>query len=400
MKNKYRMFRSGKSGYYYWQDNDTGKQGTLGTPDDREAQRLLNAKNESSSMPATAINLQIARAYLNAADPKLVSRTWQEVMDELVALKRGTNGLRWERAVHDHSFDSIRRLPLIETRSDHFLKVLEEGKVSSNLYLRRIHNFALAMDWLLKPVIPKASWPILLDATGAQGQAKAALESGALHGASRRGSAQAVVAFGREDPAWVPVGAPELAQQFERALGQGHVTVAVAFARPDVEEHALRINVADFQLEGFAQAQPTGIDGRQGHAVVQGLDLRQDPANLGGRKNDRQFELGSRPRQLQLRRPSPLEGLLPEELDGAEGLGGTLAGEAALGFQIDEVLAEFFGAEQVGRAAEVFGELPHTGPVTLLAARLKRQQGQIIGEALQDCVGGTFFICIAAILTG
>jgi len=50
-------------------------------------------------------------------------------------------------------------LPLIETRSDHFLKVLEEGKVSSNLYLRRIHNFALAMDWLLKPVIPKASWP-------------------------------------------------------------------------------------------------------------------------------------------------------------------------------------------------------------------------------------------------
>ena len=80
-------------------------------------------------------------------------------MEELVALKRGTNGQRWERAIHDHSFDSIRRLPLIETRSDHFLKVLEEGKVSSNLYLRRIHNFALAMDWLLKPVIPKASWP-------------------------------------------------------------------------------------------------------------------------------------------------------------------------------------------------------------------------------------------------
>jgi len=159
VKNKYRMFRSGKSGYYYWQDNDTGKQGTLGTSDNREAQRLLSARNESWSMPATAINLQIARAYLNAADPKLVSRTWQEVMEELVALKRGTNGLRWERAIHDHSFDSIRRLPLIETRSDHFLKVLQEGKVSSNVYLRRIHNFALAMDWLLKPVIPKASWP-------------------------------------------------------------------------------------------------------------------------------------------------------------------------------------------------------------------------------------------------
>lgn len=158
MKNKYRMFRSGKSGYYYWQDNDTGKQGTLGTPDKGEAQRLVNARNESCNTPATAINLQIARAYLNAADPGLITRTWQEVMEALVALKRGTNRMRWDRAIEDRSFERLRALPLIETRSDHFLKVLEDGKVSSNVYLRRIHNFALAMDWLLKPVIPQRSW--------------------------------------------------------------------------------------------------------------------------------------------------------------------------------------------------------------------------------------------------
>ena len=47
MKLKFRMYRSSKSGYYYWQDNDTGKQGTLGTADKREAQRLFNAKNEA-----------------------------------------------------------------------------------------------------------------------------------------------------------------------------------------------------------------------------------------------------------------------------------------------------------------------------------------------------------------
>ena len=130
MKNKYRMFRSGKSGYFYWQDNDTGKQGTFGTFDKGEAKRLLNAKNESCCTPATAINLQIARAYLNAADPKLVSRTWQEVMAALVVLKRGSNQQRWERAIEDRSFNPLRQLALIETRSDHFLKVLEEGKVS------------------------------------------------------------------------------------------------------------------------------------------------------------------------------------------------------------------------------------------------------------------------------
>jgi hypothetical protein len=54
VKNKHRMFRSGKSGYYYWLDNDTGKQGTLGTLDKGEAQRLVNARNESCNTPATA----------------------------------------------------------------------------------------------------------------------------------------------------------------------------------------------------------------------------------------------------------------------------------------------------------------------------------------------------------
>jgi hypothetical protein len=93
-----------------------------------------------------------------------------------------------------------------------------------------------------------------------------------------------------------------------------------------------------------------------------------------------------------------LEGLFPEELDGAQGLGGALARELPLAFEIDEVLAKFFGADQVRRAVEVFGELAQTGPVTLLATGLERQQSQVVGKAFQDCVRGTFFICITAIL--
>jgi len=37
--------------------------------------------------------------------------------------------------------------------------VLETGKVSTNVYLRRIHNFALDMTWLPWPVIVKRQWP-------------------------------------------------------------------------------------------------------------------------------------------------------------------------------------------------------------------------------------------------
>ena len=48
---------------------------------------------------------------------------------------------------------------MLETQAEHFLKVLESGSVSTNIYLRRIHNFALDMNWLPWPVLPKKRWP-------------------------------------------------------------------------------------------------------------------------------------------------------------------------------------------------------------------------------------------------
>jgi hypothetical protein len=140
------MYRSSKSGYYYWQDNDTGKQAMLGTSDKREAQPLLHAKNESYRTPASAINLQIARAYLDAADPKLLTCTWQQVLEQIVSEKSGETRVRWVTAIHDKNFDALRRLPMLETRADHFLAVLADRKVSTTIYLRRIHNYALGMD--------------------------------------------------------------------------------------------------------------------------------------------------------------------------------------------------------------------------------------------------------------
>ena len=48
---------------------------------------------------------------------------------------------------------------MAETRPEHFDKALADGKVSTNVYLRRIHNHALGMEWLLKSVIPRLQWP-------------------------------------------------------------------------------------------------------------------------------------------------------------------------------------------------------------------------------------------------
>ena len=44
-------------------------------------------------------------------------------------------------------------------RAVHFLDVLDTGTVATNVFLRRIHNFALDMGWLPWPVLPKKQWP-------------------------------------------------------------------------------------------------------------------------------------------------------------------------------------------------------------------------------------------------
>jgi len=150
MKSKYRLFRRGQM--FWCQDNQTGKQQSLRTKDRTLAERFLHARNEAHEQPL--INLQIARAYLLVSDPQLGKRTWQVVMDELVKLKDGVTQVRWQVAIKSHDFDGLRHLPLLETRPDHFLRALDSRKVSTNVFLRRIHNFALAMNWLPVPVIP------------------------------------------------------------------------------------------------------------------------------------------------------------------------------------------------------------------------------------------------------
>ena len=144
-------------GVFYLKHKITGEQKSLKTRDKHEAQRILQAHNESECQPH--FNLSLARVYLNGADPKLATRTWQEVMEDIVAKKKDETRRRWEVAIKDKNFDCIRRLAVAETRPEHFDRALADGKVSTNVYLRRIHNHALGMEWLLKSVIPRLQWP-------------------------------------------------------------------------------------------------------------------------------------------------------------------------------------------------------------------------------------------------
>ena len=156
MTQRYRKFKRAW-GMYYAFDTATGNSVSLKTRVRTEADKKVNAMNETERVPS--ISLGLARVYLNATDPKLATRTWQEVMDNIVAKKTEETLRRWETAIKDRNFDFIRKLCVAETRPEHFDRALADGKVSTNVYLRRIHNHALGMEWLLKSVIPRLQWP-------------------------------------------------------------------------------------------------------------------------------------------------------------------------------------------------------------------------------------------------
>jgi hypothetical protein len=80
-------------------------------------------------------------------------------MDQMATSKTGPTLIRHMRAMLDHAFDLIRHKPILETQPNDFLMVLEEGTVSTSVFLRRIHNFALDMAWLPWAVLPKKRWP-------------------------------------------------------------------------------------------------------------------------------------------------------------------------------------------------------------------------------------------------
>ena len=71
---------------------------------------------------------------MSASDCDAAKRTWQFVMTEIAGTKTGDTQKRYERAALDEAFNLIRDLPLLETRAEHFLKVIRVGTVSTNVY--------------------------------------------------------------------------------------------------------------------------------------------------------------------------------------------------------------------------------------------------------------------------
>jgi integrase len=153
---KYRLYRR-RNGVFYWQDNRSKKQGTLRTTDRREAERLLNAMNESHRQPT--LNLNLARAYLAAHDPNMAQRTWQAVMDEMATHGIPSTQARCARGFRSKAYHPIRDKPLVQTTGEDLLAVVHTNGNCVAHYLRRLHNLALDLGWLPWPILAKRAWP-------------------------------------------------------------------------------------------------------------------------------------------------------------------------------------------------------------------------------------------------
>ena len=158
MTTRYRLtYRGIRGGMFYCVDKTTGKRTSLKTTDRDEAQQIIEAKNQSERQPV--LNLQIAKAYLAGTDNGIATRTWQNAIDSLIATKQEANQHRWKTAARDRAFIPLLSRVIIETPGELLLSVMQAGKVSTNVYLRRLHNFCVDMNWLPWPIIPKRQWP-------------------------------------------------------------------------------------------------------------------------------------------------------------------------------------------------------------------------------------------------
>ncbi|MEX2044544.1 MAG: tyrosine-type recombinase/integrase [Opitutus sp.] len=158
MKSRYRLIRrSSRGNQYYLVDTATGKRTSLHTSDRNVATRLMHARMEAERQPM--LNLHMARAYLAGSRGAIATRTWRQAIESIIEIKKGANQERWKTFLNDRALRELLPLVIVETEAAHLLAALKEGTVSTNVYLRRLHNFCLDMSWLLWPLIPKRQWP-------------------------------------------------------------------------------------------------------------------------------------------------------------------------------------------------------------------------------------------------
>jgi len=107
------------------------------------AERRWRARNEATASPG--LNLALARVYLAANDPRMLARSWQEVIEEFCSRGQPQPQAFRRRKPGHPAFASLRRKRLAETTAEDFLAVLKAAGVMGGACLRSLHNLTLGL---------------------------------------------------------------------------------------------------------------------------------------------------------------------------------------------------------------------------------------------------------------
>ncbi|HXI72554.1 MAG TPA: hypothetical protein VNN22_19600 [Verrucomicrobiae bacterium] len=154
-KQRYWLYRRG--GIYYIHDSETGVRESLLTRSKQEAEQIRTTRNMTAARPI--IGMSLAKAYLTSQDPKLLARTWQDVMNEYCSRGKQETQEHHRRVANRKPQNLLRNMKLIETTADDLLKILKSGGVMTNSFVRGLHNLAVGLGWLPWPILPPKLWP-------------------------------------------------------------------------------------------------------------------------------------------------------------------------------------------------------------------------------------------------
>lgn len=155
MQTRFTLFKRGL--VFYSEDRETGQQRSLKTRDETDAQRILQAKNDAVKLPQ--MNLVMAKTYLSAQDPKMITRTWADVFGRFLDRNHPKTRMRHERVVRSQPMQFLKDKRLIETTADDLFAALKLGSASTIAFLQTMHNDAVGMGWIPSPILPRKLWP-------------------------------------------------------------------------------------------------------------------------------------------------------------------------------------------------------------------------------------------------
>jgi len=153
------------------------------------------------------------------------------------------------------------------------------------------------------------------------------------------------------------------------------------FTLHDVHHHALTVDVRDSEGASFEQAQAAGVDGQETNPVTREAHTSENATNFSEGEYDRHAFFPPGAHELQ-GRPVPFDGVFEEKLDAAQRNGAGSARPFFDVFDVEEVVAQVFFGDLVGRFAAVLGEFTHGADVHLLRAFGIAAQLQILQHAL------------------